>query len=268
MHLDVQDLRNFYYRSTLGRAAQGVIRSQVLELWPEAKGQTVAGFGFATPLLRPYMKEARRVVALMPGPQGVMPWPAGQANVSVLTEETLWPLETGHVDRLILLHGLETSERVSDLLEECWRVLGPGGKALFIVPNRSGLWARRDRTPFGFGRPYTASQLETQLKRHNFLPERHAAALYQPPSERRFWRKTGPLFEKMGRSVFMSIAGGVLFVEASKRVYPPRGAAIKDVVASPVKVLEGAVKAARPSPLREPVRMQGAKTGEKGGVEG
>ncbi len=264
MHLDVQDLRNFYYRSTLGRAAQGAIRTRVQELWPETQGQTVAGFGFATPLLRPYLGDARRVVALMPGPQGVMPWPAGQPNVAVLAEETMWPVETGHIDRLIVLHGLETSERGSDLLEECWRVLGPGGKALFIVPNRSGLWARRDGTPFGHGRPYSVSQLEAQLKHHNFLPERHTAALYQPPSERRFWLKAGPLFERMGRSVVTSIAGGVLIVEVSKRVYTPRGNSIKDAVSTPVKVLEGAVSAARPAPVRSEARARSSDPGSSG----
>mgnify|MGYP000321356519 CR=1 FL=1 len=41
MHLDVQDLRNFYYRSALGRAAQKAVREQVLDIWPEAKGLTV-----------------------------------------------------------------------------------------------------------------------------------------------------------------------------------------------------------------------------------
>ena len=30
MHLDVQDLRSFYYRTNLGRAAQRVIRDQML----------------------------------------------------------------------------------------------------------------------------------------------------------------------------------------------------------------------------------------------
>ncbi len=99
MHLDVQDLRNFYYRSMLGRAAQKAIRDKVVSLWPEtqSKGQTVAGYGFAVPLLRPYLPTARRVVGLMPAPQGVMPWPAGMPNVSVLVEDTLWPL--GHRGR-------------------------------------------------------------------------------------------------------------------------------------------------------------------------
>ena len=127
MHLDVQDLRNFYYRSTLGRAAQKTVRDEMLELWPEAEGLTVAGFGFAVPLLRPYLSTARRVIGLMPAPQGVMPWPAGLPNVSVLCEETWWPLETGHVDRLVMLHGLFGSGRnwqsVANKLADRYHVL-------------------------------------------------------------------------------------------------------------------------------------------------
>lgn len=221
MHLDVLDLRTFYYRTQLGRAAQKAIREQLLRFWPEAARQTVVGFGFAVPLLRPYLTDARRVTALMPGPQGVMPWPAGLPNVSVLCEETLWPVATGHVDRLVTLHGLETSENPDGVLAEAHRVLGPGGRAIFIVPNRGGLWARRDRTPFGFGRPYSLGQLEAQLKRAGFDIGRHAAALFQPPTERRFWLKTGPLWEGLGRKVSGRYAGGVLFVEAAKSVPAP-----------------------------------------------
>ncbi|SDO12965.1 hypothetical protein SAMN05216196_103482 [Lutimaribacter pacificus] len=250
MHLDVQDLRNFYYRSALGRAAQKSVRDAMLTLWPEAQGQTVVGFGFAVPLLRPYLADARRVVGLMPGPQGVMPWPAGMPNVSVLCEETLWPIETGHADKLILLHGLETSENPTALLEECCRVLGPGGKALFIVPNRAGLWSRSDRTPFGYGRPYTLSQLEAQLRRHHFLPERHVTTLFQPPSHRRFWRKTAPFWERAGRSLPLAIAGGVLIVEATKRVHAPTNG-LKEAVRRPFEVLDGLGK---PVAGRNPVR--------------
>ncbi|WP_425072284.1 class I SAM-dependent methyltransferase [Sagittula sp. S175] len=239
MHLDVQALRDFYYRSALGRAAQRIVRDEVLRGWsPEdVHGQTVAGYGFAAPLLRPYLKDARRVIALMPGPQGVMPWPQGMPNVSVLCEETLWPLETGHVDRLILMHGLETSERPTDLLDEAYRVLGPGGRALFIVPNRTGLWARSDWTPFGYGRPYSMSQLEAQLKHHDFIPERAVSVLYQPPSGRRFWMKTGPFWEKLGRMIPIA-AGGVMMVEAAKR-YPPTRAGLGErrKVANPLGVL-------------------------------
>ena len=238
MHLDVLDLKTFYYRTRLGRAAQKAVRDQVLGLWPEARRQTVVGFGFAVPLLRPYLADARRVIALMPGQQGVMPWPAGMPNVSVLCEETLWPVETGRADKLLLLHGLETSEDGAALLEECQRVLGPGGRALFIVPNRAGLWARRDRTPYGFGRPYSLTQLETQLRRHGFEPERHAAALFQPPSEQRFWLRTGAFWESAGRTISNRYAGGVLIVEATKEVKSPTRPGLAAPVKRPLRVLD------------------------------
>ena len=246
MHLDVQELRNFYYRRSLGRSAQKAIRSSILEFWPEAKGQTVVGFGFAVPFLRPYLAESKRVMALMPAPQGVIGWPQGRPNVSVLCEETWWPVETGHVDKLLVVHGLETSEQPGALLEECWRVLGPGGSALFIVPNRTGLWSRSDATPFGYGRPYSQGQLETQLKTHNFLPERHAMALFQPPSEKRFWRKTAGMWERLGGRLWPIAAGGVLLVQATKRVHAPHGPGLRETVRKPLGVL-------RPRPEPKPV---------------
>ena len=249
MHLDVLDLRNFYYRSALGRAAQKVIRDELRVLWPEAKGQTVAGFGFAVPLLRPFLSDARRVLALMPGPQGVMPWPAGKPNVSLLCEDALWPLQAGQVDKLVLLHGLETSENPSALLDECWRVLGPGGRAVFVVPNRAGLWSRSDRTPFGYGRPYSMGQLEAQLRTHGLIPARHLSTLYQPPSERQVWRRTAGLLERTGRRLPVFAAGGVLMVEVTKQVPQPTRPGLGEAVKRPLRVLEGLG-----GPVPEPAR--------------
>ena len=247
MHLDVQDLRNFYYRSALGRAVQKSIRDQIVARWPEAKGQTVVGYGFSVPLLRPYLLDARRVTALMPGPQGVMPWPAGMANVSVLCHETMWPIDTGHVDRLIIMHGLETSEDPSSVLEEAFRVLGPGGKLMLVVPNRAGLWVRNDNTPFGFGRPYSLGQLETQLQLHQFMPTFHRGALHYPPSQTRFWLKTAGVLERFGNRVSNILTSGVLIVEAEKRVHAPidRGLPVPE---KPLKVL-GALRPADARPV-------------------
>lgn len=247
MHLDVVDLRNFYYRTGLGRAAQRAIRDQLVQFWPTAERETVAGVGFAVPLLRPYLADARRVTALMPAQQGVMPWPAGLPNVAVLTPETAWPVQTGFVDKLVVMHGLETSDAPSELLEECWRVLGPGGRAVFVVPNRAGLWSRSDETPFGYGRPYSLSQLESQLKAARFLPERHAAVLFQPPSHKRFWLRWGPVWEKTGRALSTALVGGVLMVEVSKQVYAGTGTGSPEAVRRP-SVLEGL----RPTPEIKP----------------
>lgn len=251
MHLDVKDLRNFYYRSRVGRAAQAVVRADLRRHWPNVSGLTVAGFGFAAPLLRPYLQEARRVVTLMPGPQGCLAWPPNMANTTVLCEDTLWPLGDGSVDRLVMLHGLETSDHPAALLNEAWRVLAPGGLAVFIVPNRTGLWSRSDATPFGYGRPYTTSQLDSQLKRHNFAVESARSTLYQPPTARRGMRRLAAMMEGVGRHVPVFRAGGVLIVDASKQTPAPRKPGLPEAVKRPLRILEGIGQ-----PVPEPARRE------------
>lgn len=251
MHHDVIDLRRFYYQRALGRVVQRILRDRLGEFWaPDGvTGMTVAGFGFAAPLLRPYLAPARRVIALMPGPQGVMAWPTGAPNHSTLCDETAWPLDTGSVDRMVMLHGLETSDHPSALLAEAWRVLGPGGRMLVMVPNRAGLWAQTDATPFGFGRSYTRGQLDTQTRAAGFVFERGIAALYIPPSDRRFWLKSAQLWERTGSRIASALVAGVLIVELSKQVHAPAGPGLHVTVPSPLEVLEGI---ARPRPRRRP----------------
>ena len=76
------------------------------------------------------------------------------------------------------------------------------------------------------------SQLEAQLKRHGFTPDRAVAALFAPPSTGRFWLRTAQLWERTGRRFAPWIAGGVLMVEASKQVYAPTRGGLGAVVRS------------------------------------
>jgi SAM-dependent methyltransferase len=246
MHLDVVELRRFYYRTQLGRAAQRALRDAIRKMWPDITGETLLGFGFAAPFLRPFRDEASRTLCFMPAQQGVCRWPAEGPNISALVEETHWPLPVGFVDRMIVAHGLETCERPGALLEEIHRVLAPGGRVIVIVPNRSGMWARSDATPFGYGRPYSVDQLESALAAHDFEPERHAAALWGPPSHKRFWLKTQRMWEGLGLRLGASRVAGAALVEATKTVYAmPRGK--RNRARSPIEEVLGGL-AGRPKP--------------------
>ncbi|WP_207099743.1 methyltransferase domain-containing protein [Paracoccus shandongensis] len=252
MHHDIADLRSFYYQRALGRVVQRILRDRLVTRWPPGgcTGMNVAGFGFAAPMLRPYLPTARRVTALMPGPQGVMSWPAGMPNHSVLCDETAWPLETGSVDRLVMLHGLETSDDPDALLAEAWRVLGPGGRIMVMVPNRAGLWAASDRTPFGLGRSYTTGQIETQARRAGFVPDWHGSAVYIPPSDRRFWLGSAQMWERTGARISRVLIAGVVLIELTKQVRAPLGPELRVHVPNPLEILDGVVK---PRPTRAPV---------------
>jgi len=235
--MDAVDLRQFYFRTPLGRVAQHALQQALRALWPNVRGQSLAGYGFAAPLLRPFAEEAARTLCLMPAQQGAFHWPVDAPNRSVLVEERNWPVQPGFFDRIIVAHGLETSDRPGALLEEVNRCLAPGGRAIFIAPNRAGLWARRDATPFGHGRPYSLGQLERLLQEHGLEPERHAAALYALPSHRSFWIKLAKLMEATGRRLDAQPLAGVILVETTKLAFaaPRSGARAR----SPLAVLEG-----------------------------
>ena len=247
MHHDVIALRDFYYTTSLGRAAQKALRDHCQACWPDMTGKDVAGFGFAVPLLRPWLAPARRVIALMPAQQGVMHWPAEAANHSVLTEETNWPLATDSIDRLVMLHGLEACDRPAALLEEAARVLRMGGEALFILPNRTGLWARLDGTPFAQGRPYSSGQIVALLRDHGFQVLDNGGALFFPPRDNRRWLRWAMWLESLGQRMVRLRAGGVLVVRARRTEDSPgNGLTIK--ARRPLRILDGVTQPAGTRP--------------------
>lgn len=214
---DVIDLAAFY-SGHLGQAAQRLIRRQVREIWPDLKGQRVLGLGYATPYLRQFREEAERVMAIMPAQQGVVHWPREGPGLVSLGDETELPLADASIDRLLLVHCLENSENVRALLREIWRVLAPGGTLLAVVPNRRGLWARFEGTPFGQGHPYTPPQLNRLLRDTMYLPSPARGALFLPPSRRRFMLRAAATWDKAGRRLWPTFSG-VIMVEAGKQIY-------------------------------------------------
>ena len=139
------------------------------------------GVGYATPYLGLFREEAERCLALMPAAQGVVRWPSTRPALAALVEEDELPLTDSAVDRVLLVHALEMSSDPAELLREAWRVLAAGGRLLAVVPNRRGLWARMDTTPFGQGRPYSRTQITQLLRDTWFTPTGWGEALYVPP---------------------------------------------------------------------------------------
>lgn len=217
MHTDIVDLRDFY-RTSLGQMARRAVRRRIRLIWPSVERMNVAGLGYTTPYLRPFLNEAERVMALMPSTQGVLPWPAEGPNMATLVEEAELPFQDASIDRILLVHALECSEAVRPMLSEVWRVLGAGGRLLVVAPNRRGVWARFDHTPFGAGHPYTLGQLSRLLRDAAFTPVASTGALFTPPVASRMVLSSARAWETAGERWFRSFPGVVL-VEATKQIY-------------------------------------------------
>lgn len=217
MWTDVIDLRDFY-NTPLGHVTRRMIRRKIRELWPDVRGSNMMALGYPTPFLRYYREEARRLVALMPAEQGALSWSRSIPNIVVLTEETQLPLANKSVDFALVVHSLEFTSHPREMIQEVWRVLTDGGKLIVIVPNRTSIWSRMDKTPFGQGHSYSMSQLNQFLKENTFTPIRAEHALYVPPSQSRVLLSTATAWEKLGHKWFHNLSG-VLIVEATKQVY-------------------------------------------------
>ncbi|WP_334176313.1 methyltransferase domain-containing protein, partial [Pseudoxanthobacter sp.] len=219
MPLDVVALRSFY-DSPLGHAVEGIVAARLKDMARDTADDCAVGLGFAAPFMARFAGRARTAVSLMPARMGICAWPPEGANRAALVNEDELPLPDASVSRLLVVHALEEAETPEAVLREIWRVLAPGGRLVAVVPNRRGLWARADSTPFGNGRPYSRGQLDQLLAGAKLAPTGWSEALFMPPLRARPVVRAAKVLESIGRRVSPAFAG-LIVVEAEKRLWQP-----------------------------------------------
>jgi SAM-dependent methyltransferase len=207
-----------FYATRQGAVAAALLRQRLHALWPSVAGQSVLGVGYAAPYLRPWRDQAYCCIALTPAQLGAARWPLGTANLSCTAEEDALPFADLSFDRILLVHGLEAAENARRLLREVWRVLKDDGRLLVVAPNRRGMWAHVENTPFGQGQPYSPGQIGRLLAAALFHVERRDTALYVPPTRIRLILRSAGLFERGGRRLVPRLAG-VTITEAAKDLF-------------------------------------------------
>jgi SAM-dependent methyltransferase len=217
MWTDAIDTRNFY-ASALGAVARRMIQRRIRTMWPNVSGMEVLGLGFATPYLDAFHWEASHTLAAMPAAQGVLHWPTDGDVLTTLVDETDLPFADLSINRVLLVHALESTDNVRPMLREVWRVMASGGRMIIVVPNRQGLWARFESTPFGRGLPYSSRQISAVLSENLFTPYQSIKALFIPPTRSRMMLSSALAIEEIGLRWFPAFAG-VTIIEATKQIY-------------------------------------------------
>lgn len=216
---EISELQRFY-RTPLGQLACRHLRRRIRAFWGEVGHEDILSIGYAFPYLRPWVTHCRSVTAATLALHGAVGWPAPYYSRSLVVSEAELPWRNESMDRVLVLHALEYSGYAGDLLQEIFRILTPEGKLLIVAPNRTGLWAQADHTPFGHGQPFTQLQIERGLVQNGFTIAASGQALYFPPSRRHGWLKLSGSIEKTG--IFCGFpCGGVHLIEAAKHVPAP-----------------------------------------------
>lgn len=215
---DVDGLIRFY-KSQLGRLARHRIRQELSALTGDVTGLRILGLGFATPYLRGALSGAERVLAFMPARQGASAWPREGPSHTVLCDPLEMPLTDSAVDLVVAVHGFEHVADPEELMRELWRVCAPNAHLVIVVPRRRGPWASLDNTPFGFGHPYSHSQLDALLRAHSFTPLSWRDCLYLPPTQAPSVLRWARVLERVGK-IFGATFAGVSIVRAKKELFP------------------------------------------------
>ncbi len=207
-----------FYATPQGATVQHLVRERLHALWPELAGQAVLGLGYAGPYLPLWQGTARSCIAANPALGGGFgPVCSGHRSACTVQEDAL-PFADLSMDRVLLVHGLENADNARRLLREVWRVLKDDGRLLVVAPNRVGMWAQSERTPFGQGQPYSPGQVGRLLAASLFSVERRESALYLPPLRHPVVLRSAALFERAGRTLVPRFAGLTL-AEAVKDTY-------------------------------------------------
>lgn len=215
--MDIVDIREFY-GSRLGLATRRSLAGRLRPRLTGLSGGRIMGLGYAMPYLSDCIEKPDAQLAFMMARQGVFRWPEHGAVQSALVDECDLPLLESVVDVALVVHGLELADAPQDMLREIWRVLAPQGRLFLVVPNRRGVWARFDSSPFGYGQPFSRPQLSALLKESQFSVVAWSHALYFPPSTMGVVLAAAPALEGFG-SRLMPALSGVIIVEAVKQVY-------------------------------------------------
>lgn len=217
MNADIVDIRDFY-ATRLGEAAVRSVSAALAPIWKPISQERLVGLGYVTPYLDKLAPDAERALAFMPAAQGAVNWPPHGRSLTALVHPADLPLGDACIDRILMVHALEFAESPTEMLNEAWRVLAPGGRLVLVLPSRRGVWTRFEHTPFGSGRPWSRGQATQLLRETMFTPSGFSQALHFPPFRRAGFLNLVPLWDRVGRRAWPLFSGAIV-LEATKLVY-------------------------------------------------
>ncbi len=225
MWLDARSLEAFY-ATPWGALVGSSLAGYVERLWGSLEHQHLLAVGYPFPVLDRLAPAPEQCFVGLPQRMGAVDWPQEplhpaleprrhRCNRTLMLKGGALPFRDGSLDKVLLLHQMEFSNDIPALTSELYRVLHDQGEVLMIVPNRAGLWSRSERSPFGYGQPFTPGQINGQLKGAGFETCMLHGGLYYPPRASRLVRRHAKRWDQLG-GWWAKLVAGVLIVQARK----------------------------------------------------
>lgn len=142
----------------------------------------------------------------------------GEIHYKAVKDTSIFPFSDDSFHIVIVLHSLEFATHIKGLLREVWRVTVAEGSAVFLAPNRLGWLARSDKTPFGYGQPFTKQQFKYLLTENSFHIQTVSEVLCMPVWSLTQNPKTIKALDNIGQFLWPQFCGAYL-IAAKKSVF-------------------------------------------------
>lgn len=206
-----------FYAAPAGKLLDGEIAAYLDAAWEDGDlgRRHMMCLGFPPPVLRRKAASARSFSLLCPPFIGAVPWVEGDVSKAAVVDPSRLPLREGCFDRVLVCHAFEYLEDPLSFVEELWRALAPGGRAIFLVANKRWPWHRR-------GAPWQHRAVRVPVKtfcaflrRNGLAPLKRTGCLYGLPVEFPESPKARELVRAVNRGTGLAGAGFYL-LEAEK----------------------------------------------------
>lgn len=200
-----------FYQTALGRIVESVLRQSLDDISVPRSDQSTDQHVWLSPI-QPFREKWR---------PGICTWgekdhlsDAGARGDFVYTDDS-WPFKQEEIASVIMLHSFEFLTHPDAFVATLWQSLVSDGELVLFVPNRSGLWARGDRNPFGQGKPYSKRQIVSLLNKGGFVIDSVQPLLFCPPTQNKVFLKSFSFIENVGQK-FLPAGGGIYKIVARK----------------------------------------------------
>jgi len=235
----------YFYRSVIGKITHETLLKMIHRFWTEPP-KKIIGIGYTDPFLDYFHKHASDCLALTPSFTGAYARTGVESYPTALIQETDLPLKPESHSHILCIHMIEHCAYPDHFLQEAFKALKAEGEMIFVVPNRHGVWARNENTPFGSGQPYTKKQLYKLIQNAGFIITDYQPVLFTRPRALPVTRYYSHIIEKIG-SLFFPRYSGLHIIRALKRVYVPPVQTSKEDLLNIMPVINGLLPNKQPA---------------------
>lgn len=200
MNWGFQEFEEFY-QSDYGRLIAKALKAPVRNFFQHNDDQLILSCGYSPDF---DIESFQICSSILPARK------AGRAAQSLMS---LQPFANAAIDKIVMMHAIETHDNPNDVISEIWRMLKPDGEALVILPNKAMPWMECRSLPSALSWP----KMQNLLCANRFEIIDHQEILYTP--HQKLCVIAAPVFEFLGP--YIPIDPAFHMITLRKKLYGP-----------------------------------------------